>query len=89
MSLLFVVVIGAVAGWVGGQYIKGSEMGIMPDIIAGAAGGFMAALLGRFMGLDGVMVSIVMTLVGAIGVLFAMRRVLKEKPVPVARPRRR
>ena len=38
MSYLFIVVIGAVAGWIAGQYIKGSEMGMLPDIIAGAVG---------------------------------------------------
>lgn len=89
MSLLFVVIIGAVIGWVGGQYIKGSEMGVLPDIAAGAAGGFLGALLGRMIGADGVMMSLVMTVAGAFAVLYAFRLLFKEKPVPVTRPRRR
>lgn len=91
MSYLFVMVIGAIAGWVAGQYVKGSEMGVMPDIVAGAAGAALAVLFSRLFGPEaaaGFMVSVIVSIVGAVASLYAMRYVMKEEPVK-ATPRRR
>lgn len=90
MSYLIVVVIGAVVGWAAGQNIKGSEMGAMPDVAAGAIGAAVIVLISRLVGIsDGFVISFVISIIGGIGVLLLMRRVLKQKPVPVTRPRRR
>lgn len=92
MSYLFIVVIGAVAGWIAGQYIKGSEMGVLPDIIAGAVGACLLVLFARMIGISaatGFFLSFVVAIVGGAATLYAMRYAMKEKPVVVTRPRRR
>ena len=89
MSYLIIMVIGVVTGWVGGMYIKGSEMGVLPDLLAGGIGAAVLVMLSRLVGMgDGFLMSAVIAIVGALGTLFAMRMVLKEKPVPVTRRRR-
>ena len=40
MNYLFIVVIGAVVGFIAGQYLKGSEHGAGIDVAAGAARSF-------------------------------------------------
>lgn len=40
-SLIIVLVLGAIAGWLGGQVFKGSGLGLIGNIIAGIAGGFI------------------------------------------------
>jgi len=92
MSYLIVVVIGAVAGWVAGQYLKGSEHGAGIDLAAGAAGAIVVVFLSRVVGpasASGFVMSGIVALAGAIGTLYAMRRVMKAKAVPVRRARRR
>jgi uncharacterized membrane protein YeaQ/YmgE (transglycosylase-associated protein family) len=92
MSYLFVVAIGAIAGFVVGKYVKGSEMGVLPDIIAGAVGACALVLFSRLIGIGaatGFAMSLVVAIVGGAATLYAMRYVLKEKPVVVTRTRRR
>ena len=40
-SLIIVLILGAVAGWLGGQVFKGSGLGLLGNIIVGIAGGFI------------------------------------------------
>lgn len=40
-TLLIVLVLGAVAGWLGGLVFKGSGLGLLGNIIVGIAGGFV------------------------------------------------
>jgi uncharacterized membrane protein YeaQ/YmgE (transglycosylase-associated protein family) len=92
MSYMFIIVIGAVAGWVAGQYVKGSEMGVGIDVAAGAVGSIVAVALSRWLGpasASGLVMSALVAIIGAVGSLFLMRRVMKPKMVPATRPRRR
>jgi uncharacterized membrane protein YeaQ/YmgE (transglycosylase-associated protein family) len=92
MSYLIVVVIGAVAGWIAGQYLKGSEHGVGIDLAAGAAGAIVVVFLTRIAGpasASGALMSVIVSLIGAIGALYAMRRVMKANAVPAPRARRR
>ena len=94
MSYMFIVVIGAAAGWVAGQYVKGSEAGIGIDFIAGAVGGCVAVVLSRMVGPDaasGVVMSIFIAAIGGVAALYGMRRYMraKQQPVPAKRPRAR
>ena len=93
MSYLFIVVIGAVAGWMAGQQIKGSELGVGIDLAAGAAGACLAVLLSRLLGpaaAAGFLLSAIIAIIGGIGGLYAMRKFMKSREVPVkARPRPR
>jgi uncharacterized membrane protein YeaQ/YmgE (transglycosylase-associated protein family) len=86
------VVIGAIAGWIAGQYLKGSEAGVGIDLAAGAAGAIVMVFLVRVVGPEGAsgfVMSGIVALIGAIGSLYAMRRVMKAKAVPAPRARRR
>ena len=91
MSYLIVVMIGAVVGFIAGQYIKGNEHGPLVDVGGGAAGAFVAVLLLRMMSTAaaGAIMSIIVTIIGAVLTLFIARQVFKVKEVPVARPGRR
>ena len=40
-SIIIVLVLGAVAGWLGGQIFKGSGLGLIGNIIVGIFGGFI------------------------------------------------
>lgn len=40
-SLIITLVLGAVAGWLGGQLFKGSGLGLIGNIVVGIAGGFI------------------------------------------------
>ncbi|HSP16343.1 MAG TPA: GlsB/YeaQ/YmgE family stress response membrane protein [Thermoanaerobaculia bacterium] len=92
MSYLIIVVIGAVAGWIGGQMLKGSELGLWPDVAAGAVGAIVAVVISRLFGPQaaaGFLISFIVSIIGAFGALYGMRHVMKEKPLPVSRQRRR
>ena len=92
MSYLFIVVIGAVVGFIGGKYLKGSELGVLPDIGAGAIGAGVLVLIVRMVGpaaASGFVMSSIVAILGGIALLYAMRTYMKSKEVPVARKRRR
>jgi len=92
MNYLFIVVIGAVVGFIAGQYLKGSEHGAGIDVAAGAAGGFLAVLLSRFVGpaaAAGFFMSAIVAIIGAVAALYVMRQFMKPKAVPAPRSRRR
>ncbi|HQY12565.1 MAG: GlsB/YeaQ/YmgE family stress response membrane protein [Ferruginibacter sp.] len=40
-SLIITLVLGAVAGWLGGLVFKGSGLGLIGNIVVGIAGGFI------------------------------------------------
>jgi len=92
MFYLLIGVIGALAGWVTGQTLKGSDQAVGVDITAGALGAWVAVVLSRAVGpaaASGALTSIIVAVIGATLTLYAMRRFMKTKVVPVARPRRR
>ena len=92
MSYLIIVVIGAIVGFVAGQYLKGSEHGRGIDALAGALGGFVAVLISRVVGpaaSAGFVMSTIVAVIGAVVTLFIMRQVMIRKPVPATRARRR
>ena len=92
MSYMFVVIIGAAAGWAAGQYVKGSEHGIGLDFAAGAIGAGAAVLLSRLAGpaaASGFVVSFIVSILGAVAGLYGMRRFIKATQVPPPPPPRR
>jgi uncharacterized membrane protein YeaQ/YmgE (transglycosylase-associated protein family) len=91
MSYLFIVMVGAVAGWIAGQYLKGSEQGPMVDVAAGAVGAVVFVLISRLVGpaaAAGFMMSAFVAILGAFGAVYGHRQFVKTKPVPVVRRRR-
>jgi uncharacterized membrane protein YeaQ/YmgE (transglycosylase-associated protein family) len=79
MYLIWFLVVGLVAGWLAGQFMKGSGYGVIGDVLLGVVGAFVGGFLFRLVGLSahGTLGSIVMATIGAM-VLVALVRVLKK-----------
>jgi uncharacterized membrane protein YeaQ/YmgE (transglycosylase-associated protein family) len=75
-SLLIMLVIGAISGWLAGVIIKGGGFGLIADIILGiigaVVGGYLFGLLGISAG-AGLIGSIVTGTAGAVTLLFVIR----------------
>jgi len=75
-SLLIMLVIGAISGWLAGVIIKGGGFGLIADIIVGiigaVVGGYLFGLLGISAG-AGLIGSIVTATAGAVTLLFVIR----------------
>jgi len=92
MSYMFIVIIGAVAGWVAGQYFKQEGNPIGFDFAAGAIGAGVAVLLSRVIGpaaAAGFVMSALVAIIGGVGGLWGMRRFMKASAPPPPPPRRR
>jgi uncharacterized membrane protein YeaQ/YmgE (transglycosylase-associated protein family) len=70
------LVIGAIAGWLAGQVVKGGGFGLIVDITVGIVGavigGFLAGTLGISTG-GGIIGSIIVAFIGAVILLFILR----------------
>ena len=70
------LVIGAIAGWLAGQVVKGGGFGLIVDIIVGIVGavigGFLAGALGISTG-GGIIGSIIVAFIGAVILLLILR----------------
>jgi len=76
MSLLWFVIIGAVAGWLAGQFMKGSGFGLIGDIIVGIIGSFLGGYVFRKVGLEighGLVGTLIVAFIGAVLLLFIVR----------------
>jgi uncharacterized membrane protein YeaQ/YmgE (transglycosylase-associated protein family) len=67
-GLIIFLLVGAVAGWLAGQIVKGHGFGLVGNIIVGIVGAFLAGWLlpGLGLGLSGIVGSIVYAAIGAI-----------------------
>jgi uncharacterized membrane protein YeaQ/YmgE (transglycosylase-associated protein family) len=80
MFLLYIILVGLVAGWAAGKIMKGSGYGVLTDILLGIVG----ALIGsRVLGLLGIYTSgglipnILVAILGAV-ILVALIRLVKR-----------
>jgi uncharacterized membrane protein YeaQ/YmgE (transglycosylase-associated protein family) len=72
-SLLIFLIVGAVAGWLAGQIVKGHGFGLVGNIVVGIIGAFLAGWLLPQVGLaigGGYIAAIINALIGAIILLF-------------------
>jgi uncharacterized membrane protein YeaQ/YmgE (transglycosylase-associated protein family) len=77
-SLLVILFVGLVAGWLAGQIVRGTGFGIIGDILVGIAGALVASLLFPRLGLhlgSGLVSEIVYSAIGAILLLLLVRLV--------------
>lgn len=74
-SIVIFLLIGAVAGWIAGQVVRGGGFGLVGDIVVGIVGAFVAGLLlpGLGLGLTGIFGSIIYAAIGAIILLVVIR----------------
>lgn len=74
-TLLIILAIGAVAGWLAGVIMSGSGFGLLGDIILGIIGAFIGGFLFSLLGLSasGLIGQIISATVGAIALIFVLR----------------
>ena len=75
MSLIAFLIIGAVAGWLAGQLIKGSGFGLFGNMVIGVIGSFVGGFAFSLLGLhSGSFIgSLVTATVGAVILLYVVR----------------
>jgi len=77
-GLIAWLVVGLIAGWLAGQFMRGGGFGIIGDIVVGIVGAFIGGLLfslllpGSSVGLIG---SIIVALIGAVILIAVLRLV--------------
>ncbi len=73
MDFLWFILLGAVAGWLAGQIIKGGGFGFLGNIIIGIIGGVIGGWVFSMLGImaDGSLIgSLITAVVGAVVLLF-------------------
>lgn len=75
-SLIVLLIVGGIAGWLAGLIVRGGGMGILGNIIVGIVGAFIAGLILPRVGVSlggGWLGSIVHAMIGAVILLLAIR----------------
>ena len=75
-GLLYFLLVGALAGWLGGQIMKGEGFGLLGNIVVGIIGGIIGGWLFGFLGIStgsGFVGSIITAAAGAIVLLWLAR----------------
>jgi uncharacterized membrane protein YeaQ/YmgE (transglycosylase-associated protein family) len=76
MGIVLFVVIGAIAGWVAGLFMKGYGFGLLGDIVVGVIGAFIGGYLFREAGAEfdgGLLGSLLVAFLSAVVLLFVVR----------------
>ena len=77
-SILVIIIIGAIAGWLAGLIVKGFGFGLLGNIVVGIVGAFVAGLIFPVIGLGfggGIVGGIIHATLGAVILLFLIRLV--------------
>lgn len=77
-SILVILLVGLVAGWLAGQIVRGTGFGLIADICIGIIGAFIAAWLFPKLGIalgTGIVRMIVNATIGAVILLLVLRLV--------------
>ncbi|MCC7503352.1 MAG: GlsB/YeaQ/YmgE family stress response membrane protein [Flavobacteriales bacterium] len=79
MDLIWSILIGALAGWLAGQVMKGEGYGALKNILLGMVGGVVGGLVFGFLGITptNLIGRLLMAVVGAV-VLIALARALRK-----------
>lgn len=79
-SLLVFLIVGAVAGWLAGQLVKGYGFGLLGNIVVGIVGALIAGWLFPFIGIglgSGMVGAIIHATIGAV-ILLVLLRLVKQ-----------
>ncbi len=77
-ALIIILIVGAIAGWLAGQIVKGYGFGLVGNIVVGIVGALIAGFLLPSAGLSlggGIIGSIIAATIGAVILLFLVRLV--------------
>ena len=79
-SIIIMIVVGAIAGWLAGQVMKGGGYGPLMDIVLGILGGIVGGWLFGALGIwpaGGMIGAIIVAFIGAV-ILVGLTRMLKR-----------
>jgi uncharacterized membrane protein YeaQ/YmgE (transglycosylase-associated protein family) len=77
-SIIVILFVGLVAGWLAGKIVRGTGFGIIGDILVGIAGALVASLLFPKVGIhlgSGIVSEIIYSAIGAVILLLIVRLV--------------
>jgi uncharacterized membrane protein YeaQ/YmgE (transglycosylase-associated protein family) len=79
MYLIWVVLLGMLAGWLAGQITKGSGFGLLGDLVVGIVGSLLGSFLFGLIGIVayGLVGRLAMAVIGAIVLLWLIRLIKK------------
>ena len=75
-SILIILIVGAIAGWLAGLIVRGAGFGLIGDIIIGIVGAFIAGWLFPRLGIHlgaGIVGAIIHATIGAVILLLVIR----------------
>jgi uncharacterized membrane protein YeaQ/YmgE (transglycosylase-associated protein family) len=78
------LLVGLIAGWLAGQFMKGGGFGLIGDIVMGIIGAFIGGLLFAFLlpgSAVGMLGSIVVAFIGAVILILAIRALPGRSPI--------
>jgi uncharacterized membrane protein YeaQ/YmgE (transglycosylase-associated protein family) len=78
--VIYIIIVGLIAGWATGKIMKGSGYGVLTDILLGIAGAIIGSRVLGLLGIyssGGLIPNILVAIVGAI-ILVALVRALKR-----------
>jgi uncharacterized membrane protein YeaQ/YmgE (transglycosylase-associated protein family) len=80
MNFILFLIIGALAGWLAGQIMKGRGFGVIGNILVGVVGAFIGGFLFRVLGFAafGLIAQLIMATIGAIILLWIAGYVRKK-----------
>lgn len=82
MGLLLIVIVGALAGWLAGQFMRGHGFGLLGDIVVGVLGAFVGSYVFRAVGVEiggGLIGSLLVAFAGAVLLLFLVRFIVSGR----------
>jgi uncharacterized membrane protein YeaQ/YmgE (transglycosylase-associated protein family) len=77
-SLLIILLVGLVAGWLAGQIVQGTGFGVVGDLLIGIVGALIGSWLLPQLGIhlgSGIVMAIINATIGALILLFILRLV--------------
>ncbi len=82
MELVYFLLIGAAAGWLAGQFMKGKGFGVLGNIVVGILGGILGGFLFGLLGIGtegGIVGALITAFVGAVVLLLLLGMTRKGK----------
>ncbi len=81
MEFVWFLIIGLIAGWLAGQFVKGGGYGLVGDLIVGVVGAFIGGFLFQVLGLSayGLIGNLIVATVGAVVLLIIIRAIKRAK----------
>ncbi|MHB8484762.1 MAG: GlsB/YeaQ/YmgE family stress response membrane protein [Candidatus Acidiferrales bacterium] len=78
--LLWVIVIGILAGWIAGKIMRGSGFGLLGDLIVGVIGSLLGSFIFGLLGLGayGLIGRLVVAVIGAVILLWLIRLIKRR-----------